>query len=69
MSMFDLQSAAVNERCIDEKEELQLLQTSVEMLQSTVSALENQVCAVNANPVFFPVAASLVLFVLSIKTK
>ncbi|KAH9532376.1 hypothetical protein CY35_19G090000 [Sphagnum magellanicum] len=35
-------SAAVNERCIDEKEELQLLQTSVEMLQSTVSALENQ---------------------------
>ncbi|CAK9213738.1 unnamed protein product [Sphagnum troendelagicum] len=35
-------SAAVNERCIDEEEELQLLQTSVEMLQSTVSALENQ---------------------------
>ncbi len=68
MSMLDLQSAAVNERCIDEKE-LQLLQTSVEMLQSTVSALENKVCAVNANPVFFPVAASLVLFVLSTKTK
>ncbi len=69
MSTFDLQSAAVNERCIDEKEELELLQTSVEMLQSTVSALENQVCAVNSNPVFFPVAASLVVFVLSTKTK
>jgi hypothetical protein len=53
-----MQNAELNERCLkDKEEESRLLQTSVEALQSTLSALENQVCE---NSKLCTIAVSLV---------